>query len=140
VPAPMVRKIMLDLHTMSIAVFSGQEVQKGVNTEKKTHFRLKLEQRKATMIEYKHFNPAEKKAQKQLSVVMKTGFIQVKGIAFYECTRKIVCWYHFILDFFGWGWGKNKIIYALACITRMIRCFLSAGVCCGGWHMWCVYG
>ena len=37
----------------------------------------------------------------------------------------------FILDFFGWG--ENKIIYALAGITRMIRCFLSAGVCCGGW-------
>jgi hypothetical protein len=36
----------------------------------------------------------------------------------------------FILDFLDGG--ENKIIYALAGITRMIRCFLSAGVCCGG--------
>jgi hypothetical protein len=35
VPTPVVRKIMLYLNTISISVFSIQEVQKGVNTEKK---------------------------------------------------------------------------------------------------------
>jgi hypothetical protein len=46
--------------------------------------------------------------QKQQSVVMKTCFIRVKGIAFYEYIRKIVCWYHFHFGFFGWGGEKEE--------------------------------
>jgi len=70
VPTHMVSKIMLYLNKMSITVFSGHEVQKGVSTEKKKHVRLKLEQRKATMIEYKHFNTCWKKGRKTNNQVL----------------------------------------------------------------------